>query len=131
MQLDGSGQFKGVAAKELEEEVDLVVNSSHLFDMTEEIYGSEWPGMFPSIGGCDEFIRLFLHCRDVSEEELKIIESKTGGIEGEDIIHVKLARLEDAYKLSPDAKTLCSLFLYEKMKKNGILDRILKEKRFG
>eukprot|EP01028_Stygiella_incarcerata_P014400 TRINITY_DN950_c0_g1_i1.p1 TRINITY_DN950_c0_g1~~TRINITY_DN950_c0_g1_i1.p1 ORF type:complete len:321 (-),score=111.33 TRINITY_DN950_c0_g1_i1:70-900(-) len=129
--LDGSGQFKGVAAKELKEEVDLVVDAPHLFDMTEEVYGSEWPGMFPSIGGCDEFLRLFLHYRHVSEEELKVIESKTGGCEGEDIIRVKLARLDDAYKLTPDAKTLCSLFLYEKMKKNGTVDRLLKEKRFG
>ena len=32
--LDGSGQFKGVAAEEMEEECDLVISEDELVDLT-------------------------------------------------------------------------------------------------
>jgi hypothetical protein len=40
--LDGSGNFRGVAANELAEECDIVIPPEELIDMTELAYGSRW-----------------------------------------------------------------------------------------
>eukprot|EP01047_Picozoa_sp_COSAG01_P019207 COSAG01_NODE_1061_length_11887_cov_151.517557_13_plen_207_part_00 len=60
--LDGSGNFRGVAAEEIEEECDIVIEESELVDMTELAHGDRWRGMVPSGGGCDEFIRCVRIC---------------------------------------------------------------------
>lgn len=59
--LDDSGDFVGVAAKELREETGLEVHQKDLYDLTEKAFGSQYPGIYPSAGGCDEYFRLFLY----------------------------------------------------------------------
>jgi ADP-sugar diphosphatase len=76
--MDGSGHFAGVAAKELEEETGIVVTSDKLFDMTEAVYPGE-RGWFPSVGACDEFLRLMYFSVDMSSAELKELRGKTTG----------------------------------------------------
>jgi ADP-sugar diphosphatase len=49
--LDGSGNFVGTAAKEIEEETGLKIKEEELIDMTELAYGDQWRGMYPSAGG--------------------------------------------------------------------------------
>lgn len=51
-----------VCKQEMKEETGLELEASALVDMTELVYGSKPgmpPGLVPSAGGCDEFIRLF------------------------------------------------------------------------
>eukprot|EP01028_Stygiella_incarcerata_P014402 TRINITY_DN950_c0_g1_i3.p1 TRINITY_DN950_c0_g1~~TRINITY_DN950_c0_g1_i3.p1 ORF type:complete len:326 (-),score=96.47 TRINITY_DN950_c0_g1_i3:109-954(-) len=124
--LDGSSDHVGVAVKEVEEEVGIIVEREGLFDMTEAIYGSCFPGVFPSVGGCDEYLRLFLNYQHVDEHKLHEIQSKSGGgVEGEDIIHVHVVSLCEAHKETPDAQTLCALYFYEKLKESGALDNLI------
>lgn len=49
--LDGSGNFTGTAAKEIEEETGLVIKEEELVDMTELAYGDQWRGVYTSAGG--------------------------------------------------------------------------------
>jgi hypothetical protein len=48
--LDGSGNFKGVAAEEIQEECHIVISEDELIDLTALAYGDRWRGMYPSAG---------------------------------------------------------------------------------
>lgn len=73
--LDGSGNFAGAAAKEIEEEtgnellkyslkegvtyvinIGLVIKERELVDMTQLAYGDKWRGIYPSAGGSGIYI---------------------------------------------------------------------------
>jgi ADP-sugar diphosphatase len=114
--LDGEGHFKGVAAKELEEEVGLTIDSSALRDLTAEAYGDGVAGVYPSIGGCDEFLRLYSYEASVTREELEGMQGKATGCREEgEVISLHIVPLADVWKLAPDAKTLSILHLYDKL----------------
>jgi len=70
--LDGEGNFLGVAAKELKEETGNNITETGLIDMTHLAFGYEYPGMYPSCGGSDEFNRLFLYRKEVSLEHVSV-----------------------------------------------------------
>lgn len=72
--LDGDGHFAGVAAKEMEEETGIQITEDQLIDLTQLAYGDQYRGIYPSPGGCDEFIRLFAFKKAVAREELQDIE---------------------------------------------------------
>lgn len=170
--LDGSGNFSGVAAKELEEETGIKITDDKLVDMTEMVYGptsSLMPlgkkaegvaapagagaaapapaaaaahaaagagaassvlearaaggitagghrGVYPSIGGCDEFLRLMHFSMDVDEAFLREVRGKaTGAIEEGEQITLDLVPLDELWRHAPDGKTLAALLLYEKL----------------
>ncbi|KAI8371164.1 hydrolase, NUDIX family protein [Choanephora cucurbitarum] len=115
--LDGSGNFAGTAAKEIEEETGLVIKEDELIDMTEKAYGKQWRGIYTSAGGSDEFLRLFVCTKHLEKKQIDELEGKLTGLRdhGESIT-LKLVDLEDAWKLSPDAKLLSSLALYSRLK---------------
>lgn len=115
--LDGSGNFAGTAAKEIEEETGLVIKEDELVDMTQLAYGDTWRGVYPSAGGSDEFLRLFVCVKHLDASEINKLEGKLTGLrdEGESIT-LKIVSLKDAWKLSPDAKLLSSLALYNALK---------------
>ncbi|GME64263.1 nudix family hydrolase [Neofusicoccum parvum] len=127
--LDDSGTFAGAAAKEIEEETGMKVPECQLTDLsslalpaTEDTTGESLKkAMYPSPGGCDEFIPLFLHQRRVKRETLKEWQGKLTGIRdhGEKIT-LKLVRLEDLWKEGGrDAKALAAWAFYEGLKKEG------------
>lgn len=106
-------QFSGVAAKELKEEVGIVIDSGSLVDMTKAVYGDKYPGIYPSPGGCDEFIKLFLYEKEVTREELDSYRDKaTGLMEEGEYICLKVIPLESLLTETSDAKALCALSLY-------------------
>eukprot|EP01113_Clastostelium_recurvatum_P025562 TRINITY_DN3075_c0_g1_i2.p1 TRINITY_DN3075_c0_g1~~TRINITY_DN3075_c0_g1_i2.p1 ORF type:complete len:298 (-),score=89.60 TRINITY_DN3075_c0_g1_i2:34-852(-) len=118
--LDGSGKFVGVAAKELKEETGIEIKEDELVDLTHLAYGDKWPGMFPSPGGCDEYIKLFLYRQTVSPKYLHEIEGKlTGLIEEGETITLKVVPLDQLITQAPDAKTLASMALYLHLKEKG------------
>ncbi|KAI7858093.1 hypothetical protein BDC45DRAFT_434855 [Circinella umbellata] len=111
--LDGSGNFAGTAAKEIYEETGLSIKEHELIDLTHEAYGDRWQGMYPSAGGCDEFIRLFMCIKYMDQSDIQALEGKLTGLRdnGENIT-LKLVALKDAWKIAPDAKLLSTLGLY-------------------
>lgn len=79
--------------------------------------------MFPSAGGCDEYVPLFLHVRKVPREQLKGFAGKLTGLrdEGEKIT-LKLVKLEDLWREGGrDSKALGAWALYEGLRKEGKL----------
>ncbi|KAI9470422.1 hypothetical protein BDB00DRAFT_777007 [Zychaea mexicana] len=111
--LDGSGNFAGTAAREIYEETGLSIQEHELVDLTHKAYGDRWQGMYPSAGGCDEFVRLFMCIKHMARSDIEALEGKLGGLRdrGENIT-LKLVSLKDAWKIAPDAKLLSTLTLY-------------------
>jgi ADP-sugar diphosphatase len=60
--IDAAGSFVGAAAKELQEETGIIVKEKDLIDLTEKAFkGTAYNHVYPSAGGCDEILRLFLY----------------------------------------------------------------------
>ena len=118
--LDGDGNFSGVAAKEIKEETGLVISEKNLVDLTGLVYKEKWHGIYPSAGGCDEYIRLFLYCKNVSFSEIReLVNKQTGNINEGENIKLKIVPLDNMVIKTPDAKTLSVLCLYNYLKNNS------------
>lgn len=129
--IDGSGTFSGAAAKEIREEIGLELAESALTDLTKLCLSSSddnddkaerlQRGVYPSPGGCDEFVPLFLHQRRVPRSQLKEWQGKLTGLrEHGEKITLKLVRLEDVWKEGGrDAKVLSAWALYEGLRREG------------
>ncbi|GAM23497.1 hypothetical protein SAMD00019534_066720 [Acytostelium subglobosum LB1] len=115
--LDGSGHFAGVAAKEMKEETGIDVTEDRLIDMTKLAFGDSAEGMYPSPGGCDEFIRLFLFRDTLEQAKIDELQNKlTGCLSENESITLHVVPFDELWRRSPDGKTLSSLFLYEKLR---------------
>ncbi|KAJ5576039.1 hypothetical protein N7535_002965 [Penicillium sp. DV-2018c] len=130
--LDDSGTFAGGAAKEIEEETGLRVEQGDLIDMTSlALQASQGPGdgerlqsaVYPSPGGSDEFIPLFL-CRKVMPRgDIAKLQGKLTGLRdhGEKIT-LKIVRLPDLWKEGVrDGKTLAAWALYQGLRQEGLI----------
>lgn len=118
--IDDAQEFAGVAAKELREETGLILNKENLVDLTALVNGVSGvrpvKGMLPSAGGCDEFLRLFLHMRTVTRAELDAMRGKaTGLLEEGEVIVLDIVEYKDAWKVCSDSKLHSSMFLYERL----------------
>ena len=108
--LDGSDRFVGKAAKELEEELGLVIDAKDLFDLTAKYYPTE-RGVFTTPGGSDEFLRVMLYTKRVND--IRVFNAKRTGLraEGEDI-QTEVIPLSELVKSCPDGKSLTAWALY-------------------
>jgi ADP-sugar diphosphatase len=120
--LDGDKNFSGAAAKELKEEIGLEISGTTLSSLTHPVYHEEFQGVYPSPGGCDEFIELFLYEEDVTAEKLNTFKGRVLGesSEGEEIKTVVIP-LNELIKKAPDMKSLSALMLYLYKKNNYIM----------
>ncbi len=129
--LDDSGTFRGAAAKEIEEETGLKVPAEDLINMTElalpKALNEEdeylQQGVYPSPGGCDEFVPLFLWQKRIPRGQMKEWQGKLTGLRdhGEKIT-LMLAPLDQVWKVGGrDAKVLSAWALYEGLRKDGKL----------
>jgi ADP-sugar diphosphatase len=111
--LDGSGNFAGVAAKEIEEELGLTIAADSLTDLS--AVAGHTNGFFVSPGASDETIRLFCKDVQVSDEEMASMNGRCTGLiaEGEQIT-LKIVPLDDLWKI-PDGKTVVAYTLYQKL----------------
>ncbi|KAF3396072.1 Nudix hydrolase [Penicillium rolfsii] len=129
--LDDSGTFAGGAAKEIKEETGLQVQQSELIDMTSLASGlaegsSEngetlQKAMYPSPGGSDEFIPLFLCQKRMPRRDIEELQGKLTGLRdhGEKIT-LKVVPLEDLWKEGlRDGKTLAAWALYKGLREAG------------
>ena len=128
--LDGNGNFAGGAAKEIEEETGLSVQQSELIDLTSlALQSVQEPedaeklekAVYPSAGGSDEFIPLFLCQKRMPRKEIEDLQGKLTGLRdhGEKIT-LKVVPLENFWKEGlRDGKTLAAWALYKGLKQEG------------
>lgn len=128
--LDGSGNFAGGAAKEIHEETGLSIHQDELTDMTalalqviQESADGEvlQPGVYPSAGGSDEFIPLFLCQKRLPRRAIGELQGRLTGLRdhGEKIT-LKLVPLEELWKEGlRDGKTLAAWALYQALRREG------------
>lgn len=133
--LDDSGTFSGAAAKEIQEETGLTIEENELIDLTQlttqsaaedDEYSQDdvlQRAIYPSPGGSDEFIPVFLARKTLPRSEIDKLQGKLTGVrEYGEMITLKLVRLKAAWKVAGrDAKTLSALCLYDGLRREGKL----------
>lgn len=115
--------FAGAAAKEIFEETGLEVKADELKDLTKLALGeaeeSLQTAMYPSPGGSDEYIAIFLWEKVLDRQEIQDLKGKLTGLrrQGEKIT-VRILDYEELWKVGArDAKTLAAWSLYEALKR--------------
>ncbi|KAJ4421748.1 hypothetical protein N0V82_003592 [Gnomoniopsis sp. IMI 355080] len=130
--------FIGAAAKEVEEETGFKIPSDELVNMTElALKNSEHAetnlrkAMYPSPGGCDESIALFLWEKELDRQEIEDLRGKLTGLRKQDeMITLRVKPYEDLWKEGArDAKTLAAWALYEGLNRSEILEDYRIKKR--
>ena len=128
--IDDSGTFAGAAAKEIEDETGLTIPQGELVDMTSlalqsisEPKDGEYlqRAVYPSPGGSDEFIPLFLCQKRMPRKEIESLQGRLTGLRqhGEKIT-LKVVPLKDLWKEAlRDGKTLAAWALYNGLKQDG------------
>lgn len=120
--LDGSGNFAGVAAKELDEEAEIKIAQTDLVDLS--AFGGHTKGFFVSPGGTDETLRLFLFEKEVTADELVKLNGKCTGVQGEgEQITLKIMPLDEIWKIA-DGKTCVAYLLYQKLLQEGEVTQV-------
>lgn len=131
--LDDSGTFSGAAAKEIEEETGLTIEEKDLIDMTRLTLQSEGrieghdqvlqDAIYPSPGGSDEFIPLFLSRKTMPRSEIEKMQGKLTGLRDHgEKISLMIVKLKDVWKVAGrDAKTLSALCMYDGLRRDGRL----------
>lgn len=123
--IDDSGTFAGAAAKEIQEECGIGIPEDGLVDLTSLALGDLTnaederleEAVYPSPGGCDEFMKIYAYVHKVEEGTLKDWQGRLTGLRdhGEKIT-LKVVRLEDLWKETRDAKALSALALWTGLK---------------
>jgi 8-oxo-dGTP pyrophosphatase MutT (NUDIX family) len=123
--MDSSRTFAGVAAKEIYEETGLKIHQSELKELTKMALtglGGEEDlqlAMYPSPGGSDEFIAIFLWEKVLDRQEIEDLRGKLTGLrpQGEKIT-VRILDYEQLWRVGArDSKTLAAWSLYEALKR--------------
>lgn len=104
-------------------------------------------GWYPSVGACDEFLRLLCYETEYSREQLEALQGKATGqdcggacdcfretpnnassgvLEEGEVITLEVVPLAELWRRTPDGKTIAALHLYEKLLATGALQRIKK-----
>ncbi|KAL4784644.1 hypothetical protein BJX76DRAFT_367516 [Aspergillus varians] len=130
--LDDSGAFAGKAAEEIQEETGLTILQNELVDIIslalqsahEPVDGETLQkAVYPSPGGSDEFIHLFLCDKRMPRKDIEALQGKLTGLRhhGEKIT-LKVVPLKDLWKEGiRDGKTLAAWALYMGLKRDNIL----------
>jgi ADP-sugar diphosphatase len=128
--LSDRGTFAGGAAQEIKEETGLTIPQEELVDLTALTLGLQsrqggegnlQDGVYPSPGGSDEFIPLFLCQKRMPRRDIQNLQGRLTGLryEGEKI-SLKLVPLEQLWKEGVrDGKTLAAWALYSGLKQEG------------
>lgn len=132
--LDADNNFAGKAAQEIEEELGLVIKEEELTCLTDKVaeirrqkqedvkddsQEETLPfAMYPSAGGCDEYIKIFAHEKQVSRAQLREWQGKLTGLREEgEMITLKVVPLEELWlEGGMDAKALAALTMYTQLK---------------
>ncbi|EXC17808.1 Nudix hydrolase 14 [Morus notabilis] len=119
---DDKGDFVGTAVREVEEEIGLKLNVDDMIDLTAFLDPSTGCRVFPSPGGCDEEISLFLYRGRVEKGIITQLQGKETGLrEDGEMIRVCVVPYEKLWRMTADAKVLTAIALYEMAKGQGLL----------
>lgn len=120
--VDGTtGDFRGIAIKELEEECGIHANAKDLIDLTQLAYGDEYPGIYFVGYVSDEYLRFYLWKTKLPHDEIVRINGRIGGEDEHEQIVLKLVKFEEAEKITSDTKLLVALALMNGLKSEGKL----------
>jgi len=112
---DGQADPIGIALTELYEETHLKLKMSDLIELgiTE-----------PSVGGCDEFIKLYrTKPISITDAQLKELEGRLTGNEHEgEIIELKIVEIDQLCKETNDAKMQTAMFLWITQGRPGLIE---------
>eukprot|EP00762_Andalucia_godoyi_P002912 ANDGO_04080.mRNA.1 Nudix hydrolase 14 len=120
--LDDESDAASVARRELLEEtgLDATASGGRLVDLYDHFYGSHpsgriFQGIYPSPGGCDEFLKVFVYEAEMPLQQILQFDGKVTGCthEGEQIT-LQVVRYEDLWRLCPEGCVLSTCFLYDK-----------------
>ena len=124
------GTFSGGAAKEIHEETGLTIPEEELIDMTHRALASDnldgetlQNAVYPSPGGSDEFIPVFLWQKRMPRAHIEELQGKLTGLrEHGEKITLKIVRLEDLWREGArDGKTMAAWAMYEGLRRDGRL----------
>ncbi|XP_075102721.1 nudix hydrolase 14, chloroplastic isoform X1 [Nicotiana tabacum] len=119
---DDHGDFAGTAVREVEEETGIHLNVHDMVDLTAFLDASTGGRVFPSPGGCDEEISLFLYRGNVSKEKIQQLQGKETGLRDHgELIKVHVVPYDKLWRATADAKALTAIALYEMAKRDGLL----------
>ncbi|KUI69660.1 Nudix hydrolase 14, chloroplastic [Cytospora mali] len=138
--LDDEKNLSGAAAREIEEKTGFKIPHNELVDMTELALANAdppesnlKPALYPSPGGCDEYIALFLWEKELDRLEIEDLRGRlTGERKQSEMITLHIRDYEDVWRQGArDAKTLAAWALYESLSRSGELQRHQKRKQEG
>ncbi|KAG6005308.1 hypothetical protein E4U21_000283 [Claviceps maximensis] len=131
--VDDSGSFKGAAAKEIEEELGLVINEdelvclSQMADTATEGAGTEREqlpaAMYPSAGGCDEHVTIYSYEKRIPRAQLNDWRGRLTGLRSQgEKITLKVVHVNNVWKEGArDAKCLAAIALWDGLKREKLL----------
>ncbi|KFA62265.1 hypothetical protein S40285_06494 [Stachybotrys chlorohalonatus IBT 40285] len=123
--VDDAGDFRGVAAKEIEEELGIRIREDELTCLSELAAPAEESAeglataMFPSAGGCDEHITIYSHERRIPRAQLKDWSGRLTGLRSHgEKITLKVVPMRDLWREGArDAKCLAAVALWEGLRR--------------
>lgn len=119
---DDKGDFVGTAVREVEEEIGIRLNIEDMVDLTSFLNPSSGCKVFPSPGGCDEEISIFLYRGCVDKEIITQLQGKETGLrEHGELIKVCVVPYRELWRMTADAKALMAIAIYEMSKREGLL----------
>ncbi|ONI06844.1 hypothetical protein PRUPE_5G084800 [Prunus persica] len=123
--LDSEDKTYAVLTEQVEEETGICLKQEDMVDLTAFLDQSTGGRIFPSPGGCDEEISLFLYRGQVNKEIIEQLQGKETGLrEHGELIKVCVVPYEKLWCMTADAKVLAAIALYEMAKKEGLLPHL-------
>jgi 8-oxo-dGTP pyrophosphatase MutT (NUDIX family) len=130
--LDGDNTFAGTAAREIKEETGFEIKQNELVDLTvlalegTKVTESLQNGMYPSPGGSDEFVGIFLWEKVLHRMEIEDLKDKLSGLRGQgEMNSLRLVDYEELWRFaSRDSKTMTACYLYERLRRIGHKDLV-------
>ncbi|XP_061982402.1 nudix hydrolase 14, chloroplastic isoform X2 [Populus nigra] len=120
--LSSEGETYAVLTEQVEEETGIHLKLGDMVDLTAFLDPSTGGRVFPSPGGCDEEISVFLYRGCVGKEIITQLQGKETGLrENGELIKVRVVPYKELWRMTADAKVLMAIALYEMAKGGGLL----------
>ncbi|KAK8945263.1 hypothetical protein KSP40_PGU018651 [Platanthera guangdongensis] len=120
--VDDGGDVIGTAVREVEEETGINLKVQDMVSLTAFLDPGTGCRIFPSPGGCDEELSIFLYKGNADEEVIKALQGKEMGLrEHGELIKVHIVPYNKLWRITADAKALTAVTLYDMARRDGLL----------